>query len=212
MPASSELEHPRLVFLGGVGEVGRNMAVLELGGRLLVIDAGLSFPEVEMLGIDLVLPDFQYVLDRADRVDAVVLTHGHEDHVGSLPYLLRELSVPVFGTKLTLALLEGKLEEHGVRDQALFHEVVPGDELSVGPFTMRFHRVSHSIPDGCAVAIDLPEGVLLHSGDFKLDPTPIDGRATDLRGIAEERSEEHTSELQSLAYLVCRLLLEKKKQ
>src|SRR3989454_1873973 len=179
---------PRLVFLGGVGEVGRNMAALELEGRILVIDAGLSFPEVEMPGIDLVLPDFQYLRDNRDRVDAVVLTHGHEDHVGSLPYLLREFSLPLYGTPLTLALLEGKLEEHGVRDKARFEQVTPGQEIRTGPFSMRFHRVSHSIPDGCAVAIDLPTGILLHSGDFKLDNTPIDGRVTDLQGIAEEAS------------------------
>jgi ribonuclease J len=177
---------PRLVFLGGLGEVGRNMAALEMDDRILVIDAGLSFPEVEMPGIDLVLPDFQYLRDRRERVQAVVLTHGHEDHVGSLPYLLREFTVPVYGTKLTLALLEGKLEEHGVRDRTELHEVVPGQEVRSGPFAFRFHRVSHSIPDGCAVAIDLPAGVLLHSGDFKLDPTPIDSRPTDLQGIAEE--------------------------
>src|SRR5438552_369323 len=162
------------------------MAALELEGRVLVIDAGLSFPEVEMPGIALVLPDFQYLRDRRDRIEAVVLTHGHEDHMGSLPYLLREFSLRVYATPLTIGLLEGKLEEHGVRDKVEFHEVTPGEEVSAGPFTMRFHRVSHSIPDGCAVAIDLPWGVLLHSGDFKLDPTPIDGRATDLQGIAEE--------------------------
>ena len=179
-------QDPRLVFLGGVGEVGRNMAALEIDGRILVIDAGLSFPEVEMPGIDLVLPDFQFLRDNADRVHAVVLTHGHEDHVGSLPYLLREFSLPVYGTRLTIGLLQGKLEEHGVRERAEFHEVTPGQEVRTGPFTMRFHRVSHSIPDGCAVAIDLPAGVLLHSGDFKLDNTPIDGKVTDLQGIAEE--------------------------
>src|SRR5262245_19892431 len=177
---------PRLVFLGGVGEVGRNMAVLDMDGRLLLIDAGLSFPEVEMPGIDLVLPDFQFLRDNQDRVHAVVLTHGHEDHVGSLPYLLREFSLPVYGTKLTLALVEGKLEEHGVRERADFHEVQPGEEVRTGPFTMRFHRVAHSVPDGVAVAVDLPEGTLLHSGDFKLDSTPIDGRVTDLQGLAEE--------------------------
>jgi ribonuclease J len=177
---------PRLVFLGGVGEVGRNMAALEHQGRILVIDAGLSFPAVEMPGIDLVLPDTLYLQERKDRVHAVVLTHGHEDHVGSLPYLLREFSLPVYGTKLTLALVEGKLEEHGVRDRAEFREITPGTEVQTGPFTMRFHRVAHSIPDGCAVAIDLPAGTLLHTGDFKLDQTPIDGRVTDLQGIAEE--------------------------
>jgi ribonuclease J len=177
----------RLVFLGGVGEVGRNMAALEMDGRVLVIDTGLSFPEAEMMpGIDLVLPDWQYLRDRADRIEAVVLTHGHEDHVGSLPYLLREFSLTVFGTKLTLALLEGKLEEHGVRHRVDLREVTPGEEVSAGPFTMRFHRVSHSIPDGCAVAIDTPAGTILHSGDFKLDQTPIDGRVTDLQGLAME--------------------------
>ena len=177
---------PRLVFLGGVGEVGRNMAALEMDGRILILDAGLSFPEVEMPGIDLVLPDLTYLRERQDQLHAVILTHGHEDHVGSLPYLLREFSLPVFATKLTLALLEGKLDEHGVRERADLHEVSPGEEVRTGPFAFRFHRVSHSIPDGCAVAIDLPVGILLHSGDFKLDPTPIDSRPTDLQGIAEE--------------------------
>jgi ribonuclease J len=177
---------PRLVFLGGLGEVGRNMAALELKGRILLIDAGLSFPEAEMPGIDLVLPDFQYLRENRDRLHAVLLTHGHEDHVGSLPYLLREFSLPVHGTRFTLALLEEKLEEHGVRAHAQFKEVAPGGEVRTGPFSMRFHRVTHSIPDGMAVAIDLPAGTLLHSGDFKLDPTPIDGRVTDLQGIAEE--------------------------
>ena len=164
------------------------MAALELEDRILLIDAGLSFPEVEMPGIDLVLPDFEYLRSNRDRVHAVVLTHGHEDHVGSLPYLLREFELPIYATKLTLALLEGKLEEHQVRDRAEFHEVTPGTEVTTGPFTMRFHRVSHSIPDGCAIAIDLPAGTLLHTGDFKLDPTPIDGRVTDLQGIALEAS------------------------
>jgi ribonuclease J len=177
---------PRLVFLGGVGEIGRNMAALDMDGRILVIDAGLSFPEAEMPGVDLVLPDFQWLRDNRDRVEAVVLTHGHEDHVGALPYLLREFSLPIHATPLTLALLEGKLEEHGVRGNADYHPVTPGEEFQSGPFRIRFHRVSHSIPDGCAVAIDLPQGVLLHSGDFKLDPTPIDGRFTDLQGIAAE--------------------------
>ncbi|MDP8956099.1 MAG: ribonuclease J [Actinomycetota bacterium] len=177
---------PRLVFLGGLGEIGRNMAALEKDGRILLIDAGLSFPEIDMPGIDLVLPDFQYLRENPDRVHAVVLTHGHEDHVGALPYLLREFALPVYGTKFTLALLEGKLEEHRVRDRAELREIVPREEIRTGPFTMRCYRVSHSIPDGVAVAIDLPAGTLLHSGDFKLDPTPIDERATDLQGLGAE--------------------------
>jgi ribonuclease J len=185
---ASQAGDPRLVFLGGVGEVGRNMAALEMDGRILMIDAGLSFPESDMPGIDLVLPDFQYLRDNRDLIQGVVLTHGHEDHVGSLPYLLREFTLSIYATRLTLALIEGKLEEHGVRDRAEFHEVTPGQETTTGPFTFRLHRVSHSIPDGCAVAIDLPAGILLHSGDFKLDPTPIDGRVTDLQGIGSEAS------------------------
>jgi ribonuclease J len=177
----------RLVLLGGVGEIGRNMACLELEERILLIDVGLSFPHDEMPGVDLVLPDFEYLRPHRDRLQAAVLTHGHEDHIGALPYLLRELDhLTVYGTPLTLALLHGKLEEHGVRDRADFREVVPGQEVRDGPFTVRFHRVTHSIPDGVAVAVDTPFGTVLHSGDFKLDQTPLDGRPTDLQGLAEE--------------------------
>jgi len=178
----------RVVFLGGVGEVGRNMAAVELGGRILLVDVGLSFPNAEQPGVDLVLPDFEYVRDHADRIEAAVLTHGHEDHIGALPYLLRELPRPlaVYGTPFTLALLEGKLEEHEVRDRADLRTAVVGDGASVGPFTMRFLRVTHSIPDGMAVAIDTPHGTILHTGDFKIDQTPLDGQPTDLHGLAEE--------------------------
>ncbi|HEX6844916.1 MAG TPA: ribonuclease J [Actinomycetota bacterium] len=178
----------RLVFLGGVGEVGRNMACLEIDGRLLILDVGLSFPSADMPGIDLVLPDMEYVRERADDVEAIVLTHGHEDHVGALPYLLKDLDrpVPVVGTAFTLALLDNKLTEHEVTDLADRKLAVPGEGLTVGGFSMRFHHVTHSIPDGMAVAVDTPHGTLLHTGDFKLDPTPIDGWATDLHGLAEE--------------------------
>jgi len=178
----------RLVFLGGIGEVGRNMACLEVDGRLLIIDVGLSFPSADMLGIDLVLPDMEFVRDRADDVQAIVLTHGHEDHMGALPYLLKDLDrpVPVVGTAFTLELLQGKLEEHGVTDLAELTLAEPGGGLTVGGFTMRFLHVTHSIPDGMAVAVDTPYGTVLHTGDFKLDPTPIDGFATDLHGFAEE--------------------------
>lgn len=176
----------RLVFLGGVGEVGRNMACLELGDRVLVLDAGLSFPGDDMPGIDLVLPDYQYLRDRARKIDGVILTHGHEDHVGALPYLLRELRLDVYASRLTLGLLQPKLEEHRVTDQASLHEIVPGREAQIGAFTARFVAVSHSIPDGVAVAVDTPAGTLLHTGDFKLDPTPIDGRVTDLQALGEE--------------------------
>jgi ribonuclease J len=190
MPGSSEPTGPaRVVFLGGVGEVGRNMACVELDGRILIVDVGLSFPHAEMPGIDLVLPDFEYVRERFDEVEAIVLTHGHQDHIGALPYLLREFDgdpLPVYGTAFTLALLEGQLEEHQVRDRAEFRQVTPGEGAVAGPFSMRFLRVTHSIPDGMAVVIDTPYGSILHTGDFKIDQTPLDGRATDLHALAEE--------------------------
>jgi ribonuclease J len=190
MPGSSEPVGPaRVVFLGGVGEVGRNMACVELDGRILIVDVGLSFPHAEMPGIDLVLPDFEYVRERFDDVEAIVLTHGHQDHIGALPYLLREIEggpLPVYGTAFTLALLEGQLEEHQVRDRAEFRQVTPGEAAVIGPFSMRFLRVTHSIPDGMAVVIDTPYGSILHTGDFKIDQTPLDGRATDLHALAEE--------------------------
>ncbi len=179
----------RVVFLGGVGEVGRNMACVEIAGRVLIVDVGLSFPHAEMPGIDLVLPDFEYVRGRFDDIEAVVLTHGHQDHIGALPYLLREFEdrpVPVYGTPFTLALLEGQLEEHEVRDRAEFRPVTPGEDAEAGPFSMRFIRVTHSIPDGMAVVIDTPVGSILHTGDFKVDQTPLDGRPTDLHALAEE--------------------------
>jgi ribonuclease J len=187
MPVSSEASG-RIVFLGGIGEVGRNMACVELDGRILIVDVGLSFPSGDMPGIDLVLPDFEYLRDRTDRIEAIVLTHGHEDHVGALPYLLRELDrvVPVYGTAFTLELLQGKLEEHEVRDLIEPRLAVPGEGATVGPFSMRFLHVTHSIPDGMAIAIDSPHGTILHTGDFKIDQTPIDGRPTDLHGLAEE--------------------------
>jgi ribonuclease J len=190
MPGSSESGGPaRVVFLGGVGEVGRNMACVELDDRILIVDVGLSFPHAEMPGIDLVLPDFEYVRERFDDVVAVVLTHGHQDHIGALPYLLRDYDgppLPLYGTAFTLALLEGQLEEHEVRDRAEFRQVMPGEAAVAGPFSMRFLRVTHSIPDGMAVVIDTPYGSILHTGDFKIDQTPLDGRATDLHALAEE--------------------------
>jgi ribonuclease J len=189
-PVSSDTASVRVVFLGGVGEVGRNMACIELDGRILIVDVGLSFPSGDMPGIDLVLPDFDYVRDRAGDIQAIVLTHGHEDHIGAIPYLLHELDVvmPIYGTPFTLALLRGKLEEHGVTDRAELIIAVPGEGATEGPFSMRFLRVTHSIPDGMAVVVDTPFGGILHTGDFKIDQTPLDGRPTDLHGLAEEAS------------------------
>jgi ribonuclease J len=164
------------------------MVALELERLILLIDAGLSFPSDDMPGIDLVLPDWQYLRGRLDRIAGVILTHGHEDHIGALPYLLREVALEVRATPLTLALLRPKLEEHGVMDRGRLREIHPRGAAQVGPFRMRFHRVTHSIPDGVAVAVDTPFGTLLHTGDFRLDPTPIDGKHTDLQGIASEAS------------------------
>jgi ribonuclease J len=165
------------------------MAAVELDGRILLVDVGLSFPSADMPGIDLVLPDLEWVRGRADDVDAVVLTHGHEDHVGALPYLLRDLDrrLPVLGTAFTLELIQAKLEEHGVTDLVEARVVEPGaGDVTAGRFTMRFLHVTHSIPDGAAVAIDTPYGTILHTGDFKIDQTPIDAWPTDLHGLAGE--------------------------
>lgn len=161
------------------------MMVMEYDQRLLVIDAGLMFPRDELLGIDLIIPDFTFLRKRADQVEAVVLTHGHEDHVGALPFLLREINVPVYGTRLTLGLVKAKLEEHGLADQTELREVVAGDPEQIGPFRCDFISVAHSIPDGVAVAVKTPAGVVVHTGDFKLDPNPIDRRHTDLGRFGE---------------------------
>lgn len=178
------LGRTRIVFLGGVGEIGRNMTVFEHDGRLLILDAGLMFPTEQMLGVDLVLPDFTYVTDNADRIEALLLTHGHEDHIGSVPYLLRELTVRVFGTRLTLGVLRTKLQEHKLLEHAQLEEITAPGELKLGPFDLKFLPVCHSIPDGVATFIKTSAGSILHSGDFRIDPTPVDGRVTDLEGFA----------------------------
>ena len=173
----------RVVALGGIGEIGRNMTVLEHEGRLLVIDCGVLFPEAEQPGVDLILPDFSWIRDRLDRIDAVVLTHGHEDHIGALPYLLREREdLTIIGSRFTLALVRNKLAEH--RKRPSYREVAEGDRLQVGPFDLELFAVNHSIPDALAVAVRTAAGLLLHTGDFKMDQTPLDGRTTDLAGFA----------------------------
>ena len=173
----------RLSFLGGLGEVGRNCAVLEIDGRLALIDCGLMFPEEDMLGVDLVFPDFSSVIDRAGDVECVVLTHGHEDHVGALGYFLREVNVPVYDTPLSVDLPRSRIEEAGVEPD--MRPTPLGEWVEAGPFRFLLIGVSHSVPEGAAVAFDTPEGIVLHSGDFKLDPTPIDGKPTDLPAFAE---------------------------
>ncbi len=173
----------RVVALGGLGEIGRNMTVFEYDGQLLIVDCGVLFPETEQPGIDLILPDFSYIRDRLDDVVAVVLTHGHEDHVGAVPYLLRERrDIPIIGSRFTLALLQAKLKEH--RITPVVDEVVEGEHVTVGPFALEFFAVNHSIPDAMAVAIRTGAGLVLHTGDFKMDQLPLDGRLTDLGGFA----------------------------
>jgi ribonuclease J len=177
----------RIVPLGGLGEVGKNMTVYEADGAIVVVDAGLAFPRDEHLGVDLVLPDFTYLREREQMVRAVVLTHGHEDHVGALPYLMREVRVPlVVATRLTLALVKSKLDEHGLLRAAELQELMPGDEpVAVGPFRIELVRMAHSIPDAAAVVLETPGGRVVHTGDYKLDHTPVDGQRTDVGRLAE---------------------------
>ncbi|MGZ4447977.1 MAG: ribonuclease J [Nocardioides sp.] len=174
----------RIIPLGGLGEVGRNMTVFEYGGRLLIVDCGVLFPEDHHPGVDLILPDFDAIRDRLDDVEALVLTHGHEDHIGATPYLLRERgNIPLVGSQLTLALLTSKLREHRLKE-TVQHKVSEGDTITFGPFELEFVAVNHSIPDALAVAIKTGAGVVLHTGDFKMDQLPLDGRITDLRAFA----------------------------
>src|SRR5579875_1304315 len=174
----------RIAFLGGLGEIGRNCAWFEMGGRAVLVDCGLMFPDPEMPGVDLVLPDFSYVRDNADRLEACMLTHGHEDHCGALAYLLEEVSFPVYGSELTLGLARNRIEEAGLLDRAQLVAVRDGERRKIGPFEVEFIPVAHSVPEGFALAFHTPHGVILHTGDFKLDLTPVDGRRTDLARIA----------------------------
>jgi ribonuclease J len=173
----------RITPLGGLGEIGRNMTVFEFGGKLLIVDCGVLFPEEEQPGVDLILPDFSSIRDRLDDVVGVILTHGHEDHIGAVPFLLKEKDdIPLIGSKLTLALIEAKLQEHRIRPYAL--EVKEGDRERIGPFDCEFVAVNHSIPDALAVAIRTPAGMVVVTGDFKMDQLPLDGRLTDLPAFA----------------------------
>jgi ribonuclease J len=177
----------RIVALGGLGEVGKNMTVYECRDEIVVVDAGLAFPRDEHLGVDLVLPDFSYLRERASSIRAVILTHGHEDHVGSLPYLMREVDIPeVWATRLTLGLIKSKLDEHGLLRAAELREVHPDDPpRDLGPFRISLVRMAHSIPDAAAIVLETPAGRIVHTGDYKLDHTPVDGLKTDVGRLAE---------------------------
>ncbi len=173
----------KITFLGGLGEIGRNCACIEVDGSIILLDCGLMFPDLEMLGIDLVLPDFSYLHENADRIAGCIVTHGHDDHVGGLAFLLRELSFPIYGSALTLGLASNRIGEAGLLDRTELITVTDGERRRIGPIDVEFIPVTHSVPHGFATAFHTPQGVILHSGDWKLDLTPVDGRLTDLGRI-----------------------------
>ena len=175
----------KIIPLGGLEQIGMNITAFEYGNSIVVVDCGLAFPEDDMLGIDLVIPDITYLLDNQDKVEAFVITHGHEDHIGALPYVLKDLNVPVYATKLTLALIDGKLREHGIIDTVDRRVVTAGDVITLGAFKIEFIKTNHSIADACALAITSPAGTVVHTGDFKVDYTPVFGDTIDLQRFAE---------------------------
>ncbi len=173
----------RVTFLGGLGEIGRNCLVVEHSGRMIILDCGIMFPDPEMPGIDLVLPDFHYLTQNAKKIDGIVITHGHEDHMGGLAFLLREISAPIYSSRLTLSMARGRIDEAGLSGRTEFIAVNDGERRMIGAFDVEFIPVTHSVPNGFATAFHTPQGVILHSGDFKLDMTPVDDRRTDLARI-----------------------------
>ena len=175
----------KVFSLGGLGEIGKNMTVLEYENDIIVIDAGMGFPDEDMLGIDLVIPDISYLVKNADKIRGILITHGHEDHIGAVPYLLREINVPIYGTRLSLGIIEGKLEEIKPPYEPDLYTVEAGDVINLGVFKAEFIHVNHSIADACAISIKTPAGIVYHSGDFKLDTSPIDGLMMDLTRIGE---------------------------
>jgi len=182
MPSEPKLH---IIPLGGVSEIGKNMTALDYGGQILVVDCGLMFPDEEMLGVDVVIPDVTYLLEHADRVQGILLTHGHEDHIGALPYVIRQINVPIWGTKLTLGLVGAKLDEHKLTDIVQVNRIEPGDRFNIGIFDIETFRVTHSIPDGLGLAVRLPVGTVVFTGDFKFDQTPIDDKPVDFAKLAQ---------------------------
>ncbi len=175
----------RIAFLGGLNEVGKNMTLYECQNDMILVDCGLAFPEPDMLGVDLVIPDFTYVEQNVDKIKGIFITHGHEDHIGGLAYLLQRVNIPVYGTKLTIGLIEGKLKEHKILDKVKLNVIQPKDKVALGCFEVEAIHVNHSIPDALALAISSPAGIVLQTGDFKIDTTPIDGEVIDLARIAK---------------------------
>ncbi|MGI6657963.1 MAG: ribonuclease J [Dethiobacteraceae bacterium] len=182
--AASSGKKVQIIPLGGIGEIGKNMYVIRYADEMIIIDAGLSFPTDEMFGIDVVIPDITYLLENQDKIRAVLLTHGHEDHIGALPYFLKKINVPVYGTKLTLGLVEVKLREHRMLGDCTLHTIRPEDKLELGSFKIEFFRTNHSIPDSVGIAVKTPVGTIVHTGDFKFDQTPVSGQITDYYRLA----------------------------
>mgnify|MGYP002706013993 FL=1 len=178
-------EKIRWIPLGGLNEIGKNINVFECENDAVILDCGMAFPDDDMPGIDCVIPDITYLHKIRDKIRGIVLTHGHEDHIGALPYVLKEFNVPVYGTRLTLGILINKLKEHGILHSAKLHNVEAGDTVSLGCIKAEFIHTNHSIADAVAIALHTPAGVILHTGDFKIDPTPIDGEMIDLARIGE---------------------------
>lgn len=182
---SAKILPVRIIPLGGIGEIGKNITLYEYGGDMFIVDCGMSFPDADTPGIDIVIPDFTYLVEHKDKIKGMVLTHGHEDHIGAIPYLLKNFNIPIYSTKLTLGLVNEKLKEHGLSNTAKLFEVKAGDSIKLGKFTVEFIHVNHSIPDAVALAVKTPAGVIIQTGDFKIDTTPIDGNMIDIARFAE---------------------------
>ena len=182
-PSNKKVPALRVIPIGGLNEIGKNMTLLEYKDEILIIDCGLSFPDDEMYGIDIVIPDFTYLIANREKIKGLILTHGHEDHIGAVPYLLKHIKVPVYGTRLTLGLVENKLKEHNVLGD--LKTIKAGDKVQIGSFDIETIRTTHSIADSICLAITTPAGVVFHSGDFKVDYTPIDGEPIDFSRLAE---------------------------
>ncbi|MBQ0125522.1 MAG: ribonuclease J, partial [Clostridiales bacterium] len=183
--AKGKAKKLRVISLGGLGEIGKNITLLEYSDNILIIDCGIGFPDDDMLGIDLVTPDFTYLQSNREKIVGLVVTHGHEDHIGSIPYLLHKLDIPIYAARLTLGILEKKFEEHKFEFTPRLNCVNAGERIKLGVFDVEFIRVNHSIADAVCLAIRTPLGIVIHSGDFKIDPTPVDGEMTDLTRLGE---------------------------
>ena len=180
-----EIKKLKVIPLGGLGEIGKNMTAIEYADEIIVIDCGIAFPDEDMYGVDLIIPEVNYLLENEEKVKGLFITHGHEDHIGAIPFILKQINMPIYGTKLTLGLVENKIREHGLLQTTKLHTVKPRDVISFNHLSVEFIRTTHSIADACALAIHTPVGTVFHTGDFKVDYTPIDNHPMDLERISE---------------------------